>query len=148
MGIDRIQQAQGLKVERTGSESERRRHAYPEEDFGEMLEESLEGQEEKSENGGPKPQNGGASTLADTVSLSTANFRPAAGADRVSISTQGMVGAESLKARQGALRLSLAQRIAHSLKGFLAPQAIPEDTPQPGDGPHVETETRSIDTVA
>jgi len=147
MGIDRIQQAQGLKVERTGSESERRRHAYPEEDFSELLEESLEGQEQRSEGNGPKSQGAGPSTHGDTVSLSTANFRPATGADRVSISSQGWVGVESLRARQGALRLSLAQRIALSLKGFLAPQASREEVREPESGPPAEADARSIDTV-
>jgi hypothetical protein len=147
MSIDRIQQAQGLRVERTGSESERRHHAYPEEDFSELLEESLEGQERQSEGNGPKPQGAGPSAHGDTVSLSTANFRPAAGADRVSISTQGLVGAESLRARQGALRLSLAQRIALSLKGFLAPPADRAEVRDPENGPPAEADARSIDTV-
>jgi hypothetical protein len=170
MEVDRINQVQGLKrVERTGSEAERRRHQRPDEEFNELLEQSLkDGNGGEQQNGTGHNGNGGSGHLPvatptplaaaelprDTVSLSTsAALNPVATTDIVSISTAAMVSSESLKATNGTLRLSLVQAAAHGLRHLvLAPPAsataekpqptepVPEASPPPAPG--------SLDTLA
>jgi hypothetical protein len=171
MEIDRIHQVQRLlKVERTGSESERRKHQRPDEEFTELLEHSMKDGNGGEQHGEPgQDANGGggshlpaaatpppvaADLIRDTVSLSTsAPVVPAVTTDIVSISTAALVSSESLKAQNGALRVSLVQRTAQELRNLALAQhgntteeeTQPPKPPPPAPPPPVPG---SLDTVA
>lgn len=94
MEIDRIQSIQGLKVERTGSEQERRRRRQTEEDFSDLLESSMSeesspgrDQDKPKEQETPLPP-------TDTISLSSNQLPAPYISDLVSISATAKVGAE------------------------------------------------------
>jgi hypothetical protein len=91
MEIDRVQLVKGLKVERTGSEQERRRRPQTEEDFSELLDANLEEEEEQQEQKDSEKQ---AKRNKDTVSITAGMPAPPLACDLVSISTTGRVGAE------------------------------------------------------
>jgi hypothetical protein len=164
MEIERIQPVHGLKVERTGSESERRRHQRPDEEFNELLEQSLsddshKGQQEKahddhdiySTNANPVQE-----VLAylphDTVSLSTTTpLQPTAAPDIVSISASARVSAESLNASNTALHLSLVQRAVQGLRNIAAPATTPpaaQPVAAATHSPEVPPPAGSVDTLA
>ncbi len=163
MEIERIQKIHGLRVERTGSESERRRHQRPDEDFNEMLEHSLkDGAGAEHEAGGnehtgadnghpPLPPAPGpvaaALLIHDTVSISSlAPPAPTLSTDKVTLSSTALVSAESLKATQGALRISLVQRAALELRDIAADKpAAPNLPTQPEPLPPTPG---SVDTLA
>ncbi|MCH7472086.1 hypothetical protein IIA79_03940 [bacterium] len=67
--MDKIQPISGLKVERVGGEQQRRRRKEQgEQEFGELLKESIaEDEEDKAKEGGEEPDK----TLSDRVSISS-----------------------------------------------------------------------------
>jgi hypothetical protein len=154
MEIDRVQQVTGLKVERTGSESERRRHERPDQEFGSLLDQSLKDEPgEQPPDGGLPGQRPHAfrpdQPLArDTVSL-TSSKPPAAqpAPDTVSISTAALVGSESDKARSSTLKLSLVQRVIQGLRGTARPAARGPGDAAAGQAGG-ETKHSPLDTVA
>jgi len=91
MEIDRIQPVKGLKVERTGSEQERRKRPQTEEDFSDILdstmaEENPEDSDEQQPSSRQRPQ--------DTVSLAASTPPTPVVSDLVSISSAAKVGSE------------------------------------------------------
>jgi hypothetical protein len=169
MEVDRINQVQGLKkVERTGSESERRRHQRPDEEFTELLEQSMKDADSDEQHGGSGNGSGTdhhtdaaqppvAQPLPhDIVSLSTdPPVRSMITTDKVSISTAALVGSESLKAQNGALRLSLVQRTVQGLRDLALTQhgsapvdKAPLPPPLSAAAPPPPPAPSSVDTLA
>jgi len=120
MDIDRINQAPGsVKVERVGSEQQRRRRQQDKEDFAQLLETSIEETDETPDNL-PVRQ-------SDTVSITGGSAAAKAvlnTPDTVDISAKSRITAESNEAKNGALAISLAQKLALTVK-----QHAPEQKP-------------------
>jgi hypothetical protein len=91
MEIDRVQLVKGLKIERTGSEQERRRRQQSEERFEDLLESTLDGDEQPERQA---REDAAEPPSRDTVSISrSAPLSPLVN-DLVSISTAARVTAE------------------------------------------------------
>ena len=126
MEVDRINLVRKpIKVERAGSEQERRKRGQQELEFAEVLEDSItEDQDERD----------------------TAEGQSPATEDRVTLSSEGKVSAEVLQAQGSTLRLSLAQQVALGLlKGETRKDEKKRSAPnkQSKDG-----DTGQIDTIA
>jgi len=92
MEVDRIQQIKGLRVERTGSEQERRRRPQTEEIFQELLEADLEDEEQPDQR--RRQEREQTAKPADTVSITGGVPAAPLVNDLVSISTTARVSAE------------------------------------------------------
>ena len=145
MEIDRVQPMQGLKIERTGSEQERRRREQTEERFEDLLESTLAGE---GESGPPQQREGEAEPPAgDTVSLTGAQPPAPLVNDLVSISTAARVTAEVHNASRPDGDPQSIERELSRLKLPPPPAAEPaeaeEDSPPPKGarttGPRVDT---------
>jgi len=154
MEIDRIQQViRGIKVQRTGSEQDRRRRRDTDEEFRELLDASISDDEDEEQ-----------AVPADTVSIASKEALAPLVNDLVSISSTARVGAEVSSARQSTARSIAEDTVAQEMRDKTeAAQETPEaqaDQPQddssddnPATEKHVpstngDEPTQSIDTVA
>lgn len=141
MEVERINQTTGMRIERTGSESERRRKRG-ERDFSDVLDQTLD-----EEHGGPGGERQDARQGVDTVSITGGANPQLAPADIVTISKEGQVGSQSIQATCGRIRLSIVQRLSESLKAGMEarePAALHEED---GNAKPVD-QHKPIDTVA
>jgi hypothetical protein len=105
MEIDRVQQViRGIKVQRTGSEQDRRRRRDTDEEFRELLDASISDDEDEEQ---PIP--------ADTVSIASKEALAPLVNDLVSISSTARVGAEVSNARQSTARNIAEETVAQEM---------------------------------
>ena len=136
MEVERISQVTGLRVERTGSESERRNR--PERDFSETLEQSLDERKEGTKPGRKELEPG------DTVSITGGSSPQLASADFVSIAQGGQAGSQ---APEGQTRLSMIQRLILSLRGT-GTASTPRQPGRSRDRSGDDEPHKPLDTVA
>jgi hypothetical protein len=124
MEIDRIQQViRGIKVQRTGSEQDRRRRRDTDEEFRELLDASISDDEDEEQ-----------AVPADTVSIASKEALAPLVNDLVSISSTARVGVEVSSARQSTARSIAEDTVAQEMRDKAeAAQKAPEaqaDLPQ------------------
>ncbi len=106
MEIDHVQQViRGIKVQRTGSEQDRRRRRDTDEEFRELLDASINDDEDEEQ---PVP--------ADTVSIASKEALAPLVNDLVSISSTAKVGAEVASARQSTARSIAEDAVAQEMR--------------------------------
>jgi hypothetical protein len=144
MEIDRVQLVKGLKVERTGSEQERRRRQQLEERFEDLLESTLEDEDRQDQD--DRREKNTTPERQDTVSISAVNPALPLVNDLVSISTAGRVGAEVHTAGRTASDPREIERVLRQQELPLAVEPAGEretGTDDPAedadDDPHVDT---------
>ncbi|MBN2082202.1 hypothetical protein JW859_08335 [bacterium] len=156
MEVDRIQQIKGLRIERTGSEQERRRRPQTEEVFQELLEADLEDQDEQDQRKDRQPE---PPQPADTVSITGGVPSAPLLNDLVSISTTARVSAEvhnaqdSVKQNGNHAQVDLPTPVEDSPNGHHQPATEANDQPAEDqssgedDAPE-EDEPVRVDTLA
>lgn len=147
MEVDRIQPVKGLKVERAGSEQERRRQQQDVEEFHELLDENLDDGDQRDAADTDEAADDRQSAPADTVSITNGTTAGPLVQDFVSISIQARMSAlDPDTAEQPA-----AGKYRRSPGGEPAPRAA---APEPTADGEVETDGQDeddptgIDTVA
>jgi len=156
MEVDRIQQIKGLRIERTGSEQERRRRPQTEEDFQELLESDLKDEEQQDK---PQDKQEHPSKPADTVSITGGTSGTPIVNDLVSISTTALVSAEVRNAQKSVkqngepasvgLPADLAERRNSQLQPHAEADEEPADTdPASEDEEPEDDEQPRVDTLA
>lgn len=126
MEIDRVQQLiRGIKVQRTGSEQNRRRRRDTDEEFRELLDASISDEEDEEQ-----------AVPADTVSISSKEALAPLVNDLVSISSTARVGSEVANARQSATRNIAEEIVAQEIrdKAEDAQKALETQAEEPQDG--------------
>jgi len=146
MEVDRVQLVKGLRVERTGSEQERRRRQQMEERFEDLLESTLD--EDNQREQPPQRGNGAEAAPRDTVSIAAVHPPTPLVNDLVSISTVGRVSAEVHNAGR-------SETDPREIERMLRQQELPLAV-EPGVDQHAATEPpvddeaddQHVDTVA
>jgi len=146
MEIDRVQLVKGLKVERTGSEQERRRRQQLEERFEDLLESTLEDEERQDQDA--RRENKAPPAPHDTVSISAANPALPLVNDLVSISTAGRVGAEVHNAGRTASDPREIERVLRQQELPLVVEPAGERETEADDPADEAEEDPHVDTVA
>ena len=147
MEVDRIQPVKGLKVERAGSEQERRRQQQDVEEFHELLDESLDDGDENEATGSEDTVSDRQSAATDTVSITNGNTAGPLVQDFVSISVQARMSAlDPDTAEQPAAGKYRRSHGVEPASRDAAPEPTASDA-EPTDG-QGEDESAGIDTVA
>jgi hypothetical protein len=146
MEIDRVQLVKGLRVERTGSEQERRRRQQLEERFEDLLESTLEDEERQDQDA--RREKSAPAKQQDTVSISAANPALPLVNDLVSISTAGRVGAEVHTAGRTASDPHEIERVLRQQELPLAVEPAGERENGADDPADEAEEDSHVDTVA
>ena len=143
MEVERIQPAKQLKVERTGSEQERRRQREDVEEFHELLESNLEEESRDEPNAGPADRQ---LPTGDTVSITDGAIAGPLVEDFVSISTQARLSAqEDSKAAMASADDAppVAEPASDGDAQPRSPESAAAESPEETEG-----EAAGIDTIA
>ncbi|GEM_PF-2484833 len=147
MEVDRIQPVKGLKVERAGSEQERRRQQQDVEEFHELLDESLDDGAQREAGDGEQEEADRHAAPADTVSITNGAAGGPLVQDFVSISVQARMSAlDPDTVEQPATGRYRPSPGGEPPPRAAAPEPGTEDDEQPNG--RDEDEPSGIDTVA
>jgi hypothetical protein len=147
MEVDRIQPVKGLKVERAGSEQERRRQQQDVEEFHELLDESLDDGDQRETADDEHAGDDRTPAATDTVSITNGDTAGPLVQDFVSISVQARMSAlDPEKAEQPAASRYSRSHGGEPVPRIAAPQSNAGDDEQ-AQGQD-EDDPAGIDTVA